>query len=81
MRAFGLSVPHPLPLLAVLPHWGAAAAPISPGYWAVRGLRAALAGDVRTSVAACSTLLAVALACGALASARLRGRGGRLVAL
>lgn len=39
VRAFGLSVPHPLPLLAVLPHWGAAAAPISPGYWAVRGLR------------------------------------------
>ncbi|WP_433347909.1 ABC transporter permease [Microtetraspora malaysiensis] len=67
--------------LAVLPHWGAAAAPISPGYWAVRGLHAALVGDIRTSVAASGTLLAVALACGALASVRLRGRGGRLVAL
>ncbi|MFF4772322.1 hypothetical protein ACFY05_05630 [Microtetraspora fusca] len=67
--------------LGVLPHRVAAVAPISPGYWAVRGLHAARAGDIRTSVAACGTLLAVALACGALASVRLRGRGGRLVAL
>ncbi|WP_084704473.1 ABC transporter permease [Phaeacidiphilus oryzae] len=67
--------------LSVLPRWVADAAPASPGYWAVRGLHAALAGDARTSFTACVTLLAVALACGTLASLRLRGRSGRLVAV
>ncbi|MBX6382738.1 MAG: ABC transporter permease [Microbispora sp.] len=66
---------------AALPHWVAAVAPVSPGYWAVHGLRAALTGDARTVAEVCGVLLAVALACGALAAGRLRGRGGRLVAL
>lgn len=67
--------------LSSLPAWVADVAPVSPGYWAVRGLHAALTGDTHTAAAACGTLLGVALSCAALASARLRGRSGRLVAL
>jgi ABC-2 type transport system permease protein len=67
--------------LSALPHWVAGVAPISPGYWAVRGLHAALAGDTHTAAAACGVLLGLALGCSALASVRLRGRSGRLVTL
>jgi ABC-2 type transport system permease protein len=67
--------------LSVLPAWVAHVASASPGYWAARGLRAALDGDVHTTATACGTLLGVALLCGALASVRLRGHSGRLVAL
>ncbi|MFD4609350.1 ABC transporter permease [Streptomyces sp. NPDC058440] len=67
--------------LDVLPAWVARVAPASPGYWAARGLRAALHGDAHTVLTACVTLAAVALACGILASVRLQGRGGRLVTL
>ncbi|MFB7734456.1 ABC transporter permease [Streptomyces sp. NPDC056112] len=67
--------------LSILPAWVAHVAPASPGYWAARGLHAALDGDAHTTAAACGTLLGVALLCGTLASARLQGRSGRLVAL
>ncbi|MEU4088770.1 ABC transporter permease [Streptomyces aureus] len=67
--------------LAALPAWVADVAPASPGYWAARGLRAALAGDARIVGESCGTLLGVALVCGTVASVRLRGRGGRLAAL
>jgi ABC-2 type transport system permease protein len=67
--------------LSVLPGWVADVAPASPGYWAARGLHAALDGDSRTAAAACGTLLAMALVCGALASVRMRGRSSKLVAL
>ncbi|MFE7173674.1 ABC transporter permease [Streptomyces sp. NPDC057616] len=67
--------------LGVLPAWVAHVAPASPGYWAARGLRAALDGDAHTAATACATLLGVALLCGALASVRLRGHSSRLVAL
>ncbi|MEU9390141.1 ABC transporter permease [Streptomyces sp. NPDC048324] len=67
--------------LDVLPAWVSRLAPASPGYWAVRGLRAALDGDARTAATAGALLLAAALVCGTLASLRLRGRGGRPVAL
>lgn len=67
--------------LAVLPGWVADVAPVSPGYWAAHGMRAALSGDTQVAATACATLVVTALACGALASVRLRGRGGRLVAL
>ncbi|MET8099561.1 ABC transporter permease [Streptomyces sp. NPDC005236] len=67
--------------LAALPAWVAAVAPASPGYWAAHGVRAALAGDAYTAAESCGTLLVVALVCGSVASVRLRGRGGRLVAL
>ncbi|OPG11875.1 ABC transporter permease [Microbispora sp. GKU 823] len=67
--------------LDALPGWAAAVAPVSPGYWAVQGLRAAIAGDTHTVATACGVLLVVASASGALAAVRLQGRGGRLVAL
>ncbi|MFI0960499.1 ABC transporter permease [Streptomyces sp. NPDC021080] len=67
--------------LAALPAWVAAVAPVSPGYWAAHGMRAALAGDAYAVAESCGTLLGVALVCGTVASVRLRGRGGRLVAL
>ncbi|MCX4092915.1 ABC transporter permease [Nocardia sp. alder85J] len=67
--------------LSVLPHWVNVAAPISPGYWAARGLRAALAGDTRVTATTCLTLLAVATACTLAAALRLRGRSNRLIAL
>ncbi|MCI3242047.1 ABC transporter permease [Streptomyces spinosisporus] len=67
--------------LSELPAWVADVAPVSPGYWATRGLHAALDGDTHTVVTACGTLLGTALVCGALASIRLRGRSSRLVAL
>ncbi|MFF3446341.1 ABC transporter permease [Streptomyces sp. NPDC002667] len=66
---------------AALPVWVADVAPASPGYWAVHGIRAALSGDTSTVAEACGTLLGVALVCGCVASVRLRGRSGRLVAL
>lgn len=67
--------------LSTLPHWVAYVAPVSPGYWSARGLRAALAGDTHTAVLACATLVGVACCCGALAAVRLQGRSSRLVAL
>jgi len=67
--------------LSVLPAWVAAVAPVSPGYWAAHGLRAALAGDAGTVAAACGTLLGVAVVCAALASVRLQGNTSRVVAL
>ncbi|MGQ4376153.1 ABC transporter permease [Streptomyces sp. SAS_267] len=66
---------------AALPAWVSDVAPASPGYWAARGLRAALSGDTYAVAESCGTLLAVALVCGAGASVRLVGRSGRLVAL
>ncbi|MHC3474200.1 ABC transporter permease [Streptomyces sp. 7R007] len=67
--------------LAALPPWVAHVAPASPGYWAVHGLHAALAGDLPAVTESCGTLLGAGLACAALASTRLRGRSGRLVAV
>lgn len=67
--------------LSVLPAWVADVAPLSPGYWAAHGLRAALAGDTATATTACGTLFGVAAVCAILASVRLQGRGGRVVAL
>jgi len=67
--------------LSALPGWVSAIAPVSPGYWAARGLRAALAGDPATVLTTCAVLLATATAFAALASIGLRGRSGRLVAL
>ncbi|MFJ6084874.1 ABC transporter permease [Streptomyces sp. NPDC092369] len=67
--------------LSVLPAWVSDVAPASPGYWATRGLHAALTGGTHSVAAACGTLLGTALICGALASVRLRGGSARLVAL
>lgn len=67
--------------LAVLPAWVADVAPASPGYWAAHGLRAALAGDAHTAALACGILFGTAAVCATLASVRLQGRSGRVVAL
>jgi len=67
--------------LAVLPHWVRSVAPASPGYWAARSLRSAFAGDTHGVLLGCLVLAGVAVTCGAIASMRLRGTAGRLVAL
>jgi ABC-2 type transport system permease protein len=67
--------------LSVLPRWVGDIAPISPGYWAVRGLRGALGGDSDAAATACATLLALAVACGVLAALRLRASSSRQLAL
>ncbi|WP_075779229.1 ABC transporter permease [Streptomyces acidiscabies] len=67
--------------LASLPAWIATIAPASPGYWAAHGLRAALSGNPGTVLTTCTVLLTMTTAFGTLASLRLRGRSGRLVAL
>ncbi|MET8978907.1 ABC transporter permease [Streptomyces sp. NPDC004539] len=67
--------------LSALPGWVASIAPVSPGYWAAQGLRAAFSGDPTTVLTTCAVLLAMATTFAALASVRLRGRSGRMVAL
>ena len=67
--------------LAVLPQWVRSVAPVSPGYWVARGMRSAFAGDVHGVLVGCLVLAGVAVICGSLASVRLRGAHGRLVAL
>lgn len=67
--------------LSVPSAWVAVIAPASPGYWAAHGLRAALAGDTYTVAIACGTLLGAGLIFSVLASVRLKGRSGRLVAV
>jgi ABC-2 type transport system permease protein len=67
--------------LAVLPHWVNVVAPASPGYWVARSLRSAFAGDAHGVLLGCLVLAGVAVVCGGIASLRLRGSGGRLVAL
>jgi ABC-2 type transport system permease protein len=66
--------------LTALPHWVCDAAPISPGYWAARGLHAALTGNATAVTETCLVLFALALAFNTLASYGLQGRSGRLAA-
>jgi hypothetical protein len=44
-------------------------------------MRSAFAGDAHGVLLGCLVLASVAVTCGAIASMRLRGSGGRLVAL
>jgi ABC-2 type transport system permease protein len=67
--------------LAFLPHWVRSVAPASPGYWVARSMRSAFAGDIRGVLLGCLVLAGVAVICGSIASMRLRGARGRLVAL
>jgi ABC-2 type transport system permease protein len=67
--------------LAFLPHWVRSVAPASPGYWAASSMRSAFAGDIHGVLFGCPVLADVAVACGSIASIRLRGAGGRLAAL
>lgn len=63
--------------LDVLPGWTRAIAPASPGYWAMRGLRAAFAGDTGTVLGSLAPLVAVAIGAGAFAAVRLARGWGR----
>ena len=67
--------------LAVLPRWVRSVAPASPGYWVADGMRSAFAGDIHGVLLGCLVLASAAVICGSIASIRLRGARGRLVAL
>lgn len=67
--------------LASMPAWVRRVAPASPGYWAVRGLHAALAGDGPLTARCCAALTGFAVLCAAAAwwrAGRGRGRDARL---
>lgn len=57
--------------LSVLPRWAQAAAPVSPGYWAMSALRAALQGQSGPALRAMAVLLAVAAVTAALGAWRI----------
>ncbi len=62
--------------LAAMPGWARAVAPASPGYWAMRDLRAALAGDAHTTFTSTAVLVGVAAVAATVAWLRLvRGWG------
>jgi len=63
--------------LASLPSWAQALAPASPGYWAMRALGSALAGQAPATLAATGTLVAVGLAAAVVAGAKLARGWGR----
>ncbi|NUO61362.1 MAG: ABC transporter permease [Hamadaea sp.] len=63
--------------LALMPAWLRAAAPASPGYWALHALTAALDGDAGATVRAAGVLLAVAVVLGAFAAWRMARGWGR----
>lgn len=60
--------------LSVLPGWAAAAAPASPGYWAMSALHAALAGQAAATLRAAGVLVAIGAVTAAAAAWRI-GRG------
>jgi ABC-2 type transport system permease protein len=57
--------------VALLPGWLHAAAPVSPGYWAMTLLRGSVTGDVPATLRAAGVLGCVALVAGGLATVRL----------
>jgi ABC-2 type transport system permease protein len=57
--------------LSVLPGWARAAAPASPGYWAMSAFRAALQGQAGPALRAMAVLLAVAAVTAALGAWRI----------
>jgi ABC-2 type transport system permease protein len=57
--------------LSVLPGWARAAAPVSPGYWAMSALRAALQGQAGPALRAMAVLIAVAAVTTALGAWRI----------
>jgi ABC-2 type transport system permease protein len=63
--------------LDTMPGWARSLAPLSPGYWAMRALGGALAGDGRQVVVAAGVLAAVALVAAAIAAVRLSRGWGR----
>jgi ABC-2 type transport system permease protein len=63
--------------LALLPMWARTVAPISPGYWAVRALHGALAGNLGAAAAGWAVLAGFAALAGVGAGLRLRRGWGR----
>lgn len=63
--------------LSMMPGWARALAPLSPGYWAMSGYRAALAGDVGGVLAVLAVLFVLAAAAGVFASWRITRGWGR----
>jgi ABC-2 type transport system permease protein len=57
--------------LSVLPGWAAAAAPVSPGYWAMSALRAALQGQAGPTLRAAGVLFAIGAVMAAVAAWRI----------
>ncbi|GAA0964714.1 hypothetical protein GCM10009555_002430 [Acrocarpospora macrocephala] len=67
--------------LSLMPDWAQVAAHVSPGYWALEMLQAAVAGDTAGTLLPAAILLGIALISGAFAIRRLTrgwGRGGLL---
>lgn len=63
--------------LAIMPAWAQVAAHISPGYWALSLMQAAIRGDVTDMLLPAAVLLAVGLTAGAFAARRLTRGWGR----
>ncbi len=62
--------------LAMMPGWARAIAPASPGYWAMRAVRAALVGQVGPAIGASVVLAGVAAVAATIATVRI-GRDTR----
>lgn len=63
--------------LAATPGWAQAIAPVWPAYWAMRSLRGAVHGDLRTTVLASAVLLGIAALSATIAGLRLARGWGR----
>lgn len=62
--------------LPAMPGWARALAPVSPGYWAMTALRAAVTGSATDTLRAVAVLACLAVVTGVLACLRIgRGRG------
>ncbi|MDA0633468.1 ABC transporter permease [Nonomuraea sp. MCN248] len=65
--------------LSLMPEWAQLVAPVSPGYWALTLMQAAVRGDLAGMLPSAAILLAIGLVAGAFAARRLArgwGRGG-----
>lgn len=63
--------------LTAMPGWAQAMAPLSPAYWAMDGLSAALSGNSSRLLLASAVLLGLAAACAVIAGHRLTHGWGR----
>jgi ABC-2 type transport system permease protein len=61
----------------MMPGWARAVAPVSPGYWAMQALRAALTQQIGTMMQAIGVLLALAVVAGLVACRRITRGWGR----
>lgn len=67
--------------LSAMPGWGQPIAPISPAYWAVRGLRGALTGDTAAALGSTGVLAGIATLSAIAAGYRLSRGWGRATLL